>query len=82
MTEDEIREAVKTATREAIDEALGPLYVEREIHWRHHQWIEGMMTWAESTKSTVWGVVVRTVVYGVLALLAAGAVLWGREHLK
>lgn len=78
MTE---KETIKEAIREAIKEELNPLYVEREEHYQHHQWISQMMKWSDNIKINILRTCVKAVVTGILALVVMGFILWGRSNL-
>jgi len=78
MTRDEI----KSAVAEAIDEKLNQFWVDRELHYKHHEFIDKWMKWSNDMSKTIWHTIIKTIVLGLLGLLALGALLkMGWKHL-
>ncbi len=73
-------EDVEAAVGRAIDAKLGQFYIDRETHFKDHEFIQGMRKWTEEAK----GVVLRSVLKFLTAITilacVAGFILWGREH--
>ena len=69
MTRSEIKEAVA----EAIDEKLSQFWVNRELHFEHHQFIDRWMKWSDEASKTIWTTLIKAVVLFVLGLIALGA---------
>jgi hypothetical protein len=67
-----IQDGVTAGVKAALEAELKPFYVDRETHFKQHEFIAEMMKYAETCKSVVLGTVVRVIVYGVLGLLAIG----------
>ena len=76
------KEELKSAVIEAIDEKLTPFWVERELHYKHHEFIDKWMKWSDDASKTIWRTIIKTFVYGILILIALGALLKiGWKHL-
>ncbi len=76
MTSDEVEAAVGRA----IDRKLGQFYIDRETHYKDHEFIQGLRKWSEEAKGTVLRSVVKTLVIGTIFLMILGFILWGKEH--
>ena len=68
MTRSEIKEAVA----EAIDEKLSQFWVDRELHFEHHQFIDRWIKWSDEASKTVWRTIIKAVIITVLGLIALG----------
>jgi len=77
-----IRAEIKEAVKEALREEIEPLYVDREVHYQHHQFIQDLIDWMEDCKGTFRSTVVRALVWGLLSLLVFGFIFFGREHFR
>ena len=78
MTKDELKDAVG----EAIDEKLSQFWVDRELHYKHHEFIDRWMKWSDDMSKTIWHTVVKAIVLLALGLMALGALLKiGWRHL-
>ena len=76
------KEELKSAVIEAIDEKLSPFWVERELHYKHHEFIDKWMKWSDDMSKTIWHTIIKTIVLGALGLLVLGALLKiGWKHL-
>lgn len=76
------REDIKSAVAEAIEEKLGEFYIERQKHFEHHQFIDGVMTTAEKVKGTACKTITMSSVVGLLTIIVLGFVAWIRHQLK
>ncbi|HLC19122.1 MAG TPA: hypothetical protein VJM57_08945 [Thermodesulfobacteriota bacterium] len=76
------REEIKAAVKEALREEIAPLYVDRETHYIHHQFIQSMIEWMDDAKGTVWGAFLKVAVYTLLLMLIGGFIWWGRGHFR
>ena len=47
------KEELKSAICEAIDEKLSQFWVGREVHYKHHEFIERLMTWYDDASKTI-----------------------------
>lgn len=72
MTPEEIREAAKEGAQEGIREELGDANISRKTHIEHHLFIQGLMDWCDSIKSTFWKTIVKGVVGVLVALVLIG----------
>ena len=83
------KELYKQAIKEAFDEEIKPLYVEREKHYRDHLKMEKLeykdilflKEWRElieSIKSTATKTIVKAVVVAIIGLALIGAGVWAK----
>ena len=66
------KEELKSAVEEAIDEKLSQFWVDRELHYKHHEFIDKWMKWADDASKTVWHSIIKAIVLFVLGLIALG----------
>jgi hypothetical protein len=66
------REAIKDAVKEALSEELKVFYVDRETHYRQHEWLSGMIVYCEQCKSMALKTIITVIVAGSLGLLWLG----------
>ena len=76
MTKDEL----KSAVGEAIDEKLSQFWVDREVHYKHHEFIERLMTWYDDASKTIWHTIIKTLIIGIMILIAIGAFIKYRNQ--
>lgn len=76
------KEAIKEAVKEALNEKLGEFYVDRETHYKHHEFIDGLLKWTNSAKSEICKTLARGVVIVIFFLLVLGFALWGSHNFK
>jgi len=78
VTKDELKESIG----EAIDEKLSQFWVDRELHYKHHEFIDRWMKWSDDISKTIWHTLIKTAVLLALGLMALGALLKiGWRHL-
>lgn len=68
MDKDTIKEAIK----EAFQEELKAFYIDRETHYKQHEWLGEMMKYTETCKSVVLKAVISIIVAGALGLMFLG----------
>ena len=66
------KEELKSAVEEAIDEKLSQFWVDRELHYKHHEFIDKWMKWADDASKTIWHSIIKAIVLFVLGLIALG----------
>jgi archaellum component FlaD/FlaE len=66
------REAIKEAVKEAFQEELKAFYIDRETHYKQHEWLASMITYCEQCKSVVLKTIVTAIIAGTLGLLWLG----------
>ena len=66
------KEAIKEAVREAFKEELKAFYIDRETHYKQHEWLGEMIQYCDQCKSVVWKTVVTIFVGGAIACMVAG----------
>lgn len=78
MTPDEIKIAVK----DAIDERMSEFFVDREVHYKHHEFVGRMISWTDNISSALVSSIVKAVVGIILILLGLGVAVWLRATSK
>lgn len=72
LSAEEIRQAITTGISEAIDTKTKEFYVNREQHYKHHQFIEEFIELMKTSRRTATRVVIVAMVSGVLGLIVMG----------
>jgi hypothetical protein len=73
-------EDVEAAVGRAIDKKLGQFYIDRETHYKDHEFIQALRKWTDETKGSVLRYVVNGILFGAISLMILGFILWGKEH--
>lgn len=63
---------IRRAVEDAMKEQMKNFYIEREKHYKHHEFIDEWMEWTKETKSTCIKALMTIVIGGLVALLAVG----------
>ena len=66
------REAIKEAVKEALREELKSFYIDRETHYKQHEWLGEIMKYTETCKSIILKAVLSILVAGALGLMFLG----------
>lgn len=66
------RDAIKEAVKEAFQEELKAFYIDRETHYKQHEWLGEMMKYADTCKSVILRAVLTVLVAGALGLMFLG----------
>lgn len=82
MSEEQIATIIKRAVGEAMDEKMKDFYIDREKHYQHHAFIEDLIQWRDSCKSTCMKAIANIVVVGAIGLMLAGFIAWGGKTFK
>jgi len=69
------RDEDKSAVEEVIDKKLSQFWVDRELHYKHHEFIDRWMKWSNDMSKTIWHTLIKTIVLLALGLMALGALL-------
>lgn len=72
-------DAIKAAMTEVIDEKMKDFWIERERHYKHHEFITEMICWTDKFKSATMKAVVNCIVVALLSAIAIGFIVWGRK---
>jgi hypothetical protein len=75
-------DSIKAAVTEAIQEQMRDFYVDREKHYQHHEFLESLIRWRDSCKSTCMKAVANMLIASILGLLVLGFLAWGGKALK
>lgn len=75
-------ESVKVAVKEAMKEEMADFYIDRETHYKQHQWLSGLIEWTNTCKTTCGRVIVQAVCFGFIGLLVLGFIFWGSKSFK
>lgn len=65
-------EAIKIAVKEAMQEEIEDFYIDREVHYKQHKFIEEMINYTEQCKGVVLKTIVTTIVGGAITLMIIG----------
>ena len=71
------REAIKEAVREAFKEELSAFYIDRETHYKQHEWLKGVMSYCEQCKSVILKTLITIIVGGAIGLMMIGFTMRG-----
>jgi hypothetical protein len=66
------REAIKEAVKEALNEELKSFYIDRETHYKQHEFLGEMMKYAETCKSAVLKAAITFIVGAAIGLMGLG----------
>ena len=66
------KEAIKEAVREAFKEELSSFYIDRETHYKQHEFLKELMEYADTCKSAILRTIITIVVSGALGLMCIG----------
>lgn len=66
------RDAIKEAVKEAFKEELKAFYIDRETHYKQHEWIGEVMKYADTCKSVILKAILTALVAGILGLMFLG----------
>lgn len=65
-------DAIKSAVREALRDELQAFYIDREKHYRHHDFVEAWMLWTQTCKSTLLKTIIGALAIGALGMMMLG----------
>jgi hypothetical protein len=66
------KQDIKDAVKEAFKEELQAFYIDRETHYKQHEWLGEMMKYAETCKSVILKTIITAVVGGAITLMIIG----------
>jgi hypothetical protein len=66
------RESIKEAVKEALYEELKSFYIDRETHYKQHEWLASMMIYSETCKNVVLKTLITLVISGLAGLMYLG----------
>lgn len=79
---DELKDAVRGAVKEAVDEALKPFYIERETHYQHHEFLGKFIDLSNTVLNSGCAAAAKIVIGAMFALLLFGFIMWGKHNFK
>lgn len=82
MSPDELKTAVSEAVTSAMSAQMKDFYIEREEHYKDHQFIQDLRKLCDSCKGTAVAVVVKGIVGACLFLMMAGVYVWTKGGSK
>lgn len=82
MTPQEIECMVVKAVKEAMAEERENFHIDREEHYRHHDFVGGLMQVVKETKGVVRRTIVKTLVWGGILIVLFGIVVWLRLNIS
>lgn len=68
---DELKKMIETV----LDNKFKEYWVDRESHYKQHEFIGKWMKWCDLASDTIWKSIIRWVVLGILSLILVGALL-------
>jgi len=81
LGEDQL-EMIRKTVADAIAVQMKDFYVEREKHYQHHQFIDGLIKWQQGWKSTCMRAIAYAVVNAIIGLIVLGYIAWGGKAFK
>lgn len=66
------KEEMKSIIDDSLEAKFSQYWVDRELHYKHHEFIDKWMKWADDASKTMWGTLIRALVLFMLALIALG----------
>jgi len=67
-----ITAGVKAGVKAALEEELRPFYIDRETHYKQHEFLGDMIEYSKTCKSVVLKTIVTIVAVGVLSYMCIG----------
>ncbi|OGH08058.1 MAG: hypothetical protein A2W22_06305 [Candidatus Levybacteria bacterium RBG_16_35_11] len=74
------REDIKEIMEQVIDAKTKDFWIEREIHYKHHQFIGDLMDWSKNIKNTTLKAIITIVVSSIIGLIVLGFVFWNKQQ--
>ena len=66
------KEELKSTMEEVLDSRLKEFWVDRELHYKHHEFIDRWMKWSDDVNKTIWRSIIKYVVIFIMGLIALG----------
>lgn len=73
---------LKAAIKEAFDEELKPLYIDREQHYQDHLFLKELRLLLDSIKNNTVKTIVIVLITGLVGAITTGLFFWAKTHLK
>jgi hypothetical protein len=79
---DIITKAVHDAFKEAMEHELRTFYIDRETHYKQHEWLGGMIEYTKTCKSWTVKTIIATVIGSIMWLLWVGFSFVSKPNIK
>lgn len=76
MTKYEIKQVIE----DAIEEKMQQYWVDRETHYRQHDFIDRLMSWSDTISNSFLRAIATALTMAIIGLILLGFILWGRNH--
>lgn len=77
LTPDELKEAISSGVQAGIrEQEQAAFWIDREKHHKHHEFIDSVVSFLDSTRDTAWKTFVRVVIVGILGFFVLGFIAW------
>lgn len=76
------KDEIKNALKEVLDEEIKPFYVDREIHYQHHEFVRELMDWSSKFKNSFFSTIAKGFAIVIFVLMLLGFIFWGKGHFK
>ena len=78
---EEISDIVAMAVAVAVEKELGAYKVPKEQHYKDHLWINQMLDWQDTIKSSLVRSTVGIIIAGAFGLMLFGFIFWGKNNI-
>ncbi len=76
------KEDIKAAFTEVLNEKMTEFWIDREVHYQHHEFLGSMIKWADRIQKKACSSAINIIVGAIFVLLLLGFIFWGKGHLK
>jgi len=77
LTSDELKEAIQAGVEAGIrEQEQAAFWIYREKHHKHHEFIDSVISFLDSTRDTAWKTFVRISIVGILGIFVLGFIAW------
>lgn len=71
MNDDDLKK-ITAAVSKAIDEKTSSFYVDREKHWKHHEFLDKLIDFFDTAQRFTWRTLFILFIFGVIGVIALG----------
>ena len=76
LTKKEMKEIIS----EVMDEKTKAFYIDREKHWKHHDFLDKTIAFLDKTEGIVWRTIIIAFIMGALGIFILGIIFWGKTN--